>query len=211
VDAPDPRFGKSGYKGRLAGQIVANALFYYSAPASAVLDPMAGSGTTGDVIAAVPHFASHKCKMYDIEPVDDRIGRANILQTGIPEQSATFDYVFLDPPADFYPRGDDSDFSPAAAKAETMMKFKMIARETVRTLKPGGRISIIVEASSGAFGIIDFPFEMTLTFRDLGLNQIGKVYLPRRGEAAKIRAHTDGLKPMASDCRELLTFEKPAA
>jgi hypothetical protein len=210
VDTPDPRFGKSGYKGRLPGQIVANALFYYSAPASAVLDPMAGSGTTGDVIAGVPHFANHTCKMYDIEPVDDRIGRANVLQTGIPEQSTTFDYVFLDPPADFYPRGDDSDFSPAAAKAETMMKFKTIARESVRTLKPGGRISVIVEASTGTFGVIDFPFEMTALFRELGLQQIGKVYLPRRGEAAKLRAHTDGLKPMASDCRELLTFEKPA-
>lgn len=208
-DAPDPRFGKSGYKGRLPGQIVANALFYYTQPGMSVLDPMAGSGTTGDVIASVNHFNSLKCKMYDIEPSDDRIGRANILLTGIPESSGSFDYVFLDPPADFYPRGDDSDFSPAAAKAETMMKFKTIARESVRTLKPGGRISVIVEASTGSFGVIDFPVEMIQVFKELGLTQIGKVYLPRRGEATKLKAHVDGLKPMASDCRELLTFEKP--
>ncbi len=208
-DVSDPRFGKSGYKGRLPGQIVANALFYYTQPGAAVLDPMAGSGTTGDVIASVPHFNNLTFKMYDVDPSDDRIVRANILLTGIPEQSNIFDYVFLDPPSDFYPRGDDSDFSPAAAKAETMMKFKTIARESVRTLKPGGRVSVIVEASSGTFGVIDFPFEMSLVFRELGLTQIGKVYLPRRGEAAKLRAHVDGLKPMASDCRELLTFEKP--
>jgi len=209
VDLPDPRFGKSGYKGRLPGQIVANALFYYTEAGAAVLDPMAGSGTIGDVIGSIPHFSSHTCKMYDIEPTDDRIGRTNILLTGIPEQSNSFDFVFIDPPADFYPRGDDSDFSPGAARAETMMKFKTIARESVRTLKPGGRISVIVEASTGTFGVIDFPFEMTQVFRELGLFQIGKVYLPRRGEAAKLRAHVDGLKPMASDCRELLTFEKP--
>jgi hypothetical protein len=209
VDIPDPRFGKSGYKGRLPGQIVANALFYYTQAGASILDPMAGSGTIGDVVASIPHFSSHVCKMYDVEPVDSRIGRANILLTGIPEQSGTFDYVFLDPPSDFYPRGDDSNFSPNAAQAETMMKFKTIARESVRTLKPGGRVSVIVEASTGTFGVIDFPFEMTQVFRELGLNQIGKVYLPRRGEAAKLRAHVDGLKPMASDCRELLTFEKP--
>src|SRR5207249_7691286 len=45
LDLPDPRFGKSGYRGRLPGQIVANALFYYTQPGAAVLDPMAGSGT----------------------------------------------------------------------------------------------------------------------------------------------------------------------
>lgn len=208
-DAPDPRFGKSGYKGRLPGQILANALFYYTEPGAAVLDPMAGSGTTGDVIASVPHFSGYTCKMYDEEPSDSRIERANILLTGIPEQSNSMDYVFLDPPAEFYPRGDDSNFSPAAARAETLMKFKTIARESVRTLKPGGRASVIVEASTGSFGVIDFPFEVAQIFRDLGLTQIGKVYLPRRGEAAKLRAHVDGLKPMASDCRELLTFEKP--
>ena len=208
-DVPDPRFGKSGYKGRLPGQVVANALFYYTTAGAAVLDPMAGSGTTADVISTIPHFSNYTCKMYDVEPSDERIGRTNILLTGIPEQSNSFDYVFLDPPSEFHPRGDDSDFSPAAARAETMMKFKTIARESVRTLKPGGRVSVIVETSSGSFGVIDFPYEMTQVLRELGLTQIGKVYLPRRGEAAKLRAHADGLKPMASDCRELLTFEKP--
>jgi hypothetical protein len=210
-DVADPRFGKSGYRGRLPGQIVANALFYYTQPGALVLDPMAGSGTTGDVIANIPYFDRITCKMYDVEPSDERINRANILLTGIPEQSGTFDYVFLDPPSEFYPRGDESDFSPGAARAETMMKFKTIARESVRTLKPGGRISIVVEASTGSFGVIDFPFEITQAFRELGLAQIGKVYLPKRSEAAKLRAHTDGLKPMASECRELLTFEKARA
>jgi hypothetical protein len=207
-DVPDPRFGKAGFKGRLPGQIVANALFYYTSSGAAILDPMAGSGTTGDVIASIPQFANSSCKMYDTDPADERIGRANILLTGIPEQSGTFDYVFLDPPSDFYPKGGDSDFSPAAAKAETMMKFKTIARESVRALKPGGRVSVIVEASTGSFGVIDFPFELTSVFRELGLTQIGKVYLPRRSEAAKMRSQLDGLKPMTSECRELLTFEK---
>ena len=210
-DAPDPRFGKSGYKGRLAGQIVANALFYYTQPGWLVVDPMAGSGTTGDIVTTVPYFNTLTCTMYDLEPTDERIRRANILQTGIPEQSGTVNYVFLDPPSDFYPKAEDSNFSVSAAKAETMMKLKTITREGVRILKSKGRLSIVVEPSIGSFGFIDFPFELGSVLRELTMNQIGKVYLPRRGDAARIRAHTsaEGPKPMSSECRELLTFEKP--
>ncbi len=210
-EAPDPRFGKSGYKGRLPGQIVANALFYYTQPGAVVVDPMAGSGTMGDVIESLAYFSNRRCKMYDLDPIDAKIERANILQTGIPEQSGSVDYVFLDPPADFYPKGDESDFSPAAAKAETMMKFKTLAREGARILKPGGRLSVIVEASTGSFGVIDFPFEVSLVMKEMGLSGIGKVYLPRRGDATKARSvSNEGLKPMHSDCRELLTFQKPS-
>jgi len=209
-DVPDPRFGKSGYKGRLPGQVVANALFYYTQPGALIIDPMAGGGTTGDVVATLPYFNDRKVKMYDIDPIDSRIERANILLTGIPEQSGSINYVFLDPPSEFYPHGEDSSFSPEIAKAETMMKLKTILREGTRILKSGGRLSIIVEASIGAFGTIDFPYEVSAVAREMGLKQIGKVYLPRRAEGAR-RAivATDGLKPMSSDCRELLTFEKP--
>jgi len=209
-DVPDPRFGKSGYKGRLAGQVVANALFYYTRAGAAVVDPMAGSGTTGDVVENLQYFRDRTVRMYDTDPSDARIQRANILLTGIPEQSGNVDYVFLDPPADFYPHGEDSSFSPDVAKAETMMKLKTILRESARILKPGGRLSVIVEASIGGFGTIDFPYEVSSVAREGGLRQIGKVYLPRRADATR-RAivATDGLKPMSSDCRELLTFEKP--
>lgn len=210
-EAPDPRFGKSGYRGRLPGQVVANALYYYCPPGGLIIDPMAGSGTTGDVIESLPTFGDRTCRMYDIDPADSRISRANVLQTGIPEQSGTVDYVFLDPPADFYPRGDEADFSPAAARAETLMRFKTLARESTRILKTGGRVSVIVEASIGAFGLIDFPYEVTAIMKELGLASVGKVYLPRRGDAAKVRALTqaEGLRPMNSDCREMLTFQKP--
>jgi hypothetical protein len=210
-EAPDPRFGKSGYKGRLPGQVVANALFYYCPPGGTVVDPMAGSGTTGDVIDSLPTFNDRKCRMYDIDPADTRIERANVLQTGIPEQSGSADYVILDPPSDFYPRGEETDFSPAAARAETLVKFKTLARESSRILKPGGRVSIIVEASIGGFGVIDFPFEVSLVMKELGLAPVGKVYLPRRSDATKLRAvtQTEGVRPMNSDCREMLTFQKP--
>lgn len=212
-ESPDPRFGKAGAKGRLAGQIVANALFYYAPPGARIVDPMAGSGTTGDVVESLATFTDRSVRMYDLDPSDARIERANILQTGIPEQSGSADYVFLDPPADFYPRGEETDFSPAAARAESLMKFKMLARESARILRPGGRVSVVAEVSTGGFGVLDFPWEVTFLMRELGLQLIGKVYLPRRGESGKARAagQSDTVRPMSSDCRELLTFQKGEA
>jgi hypothetical protein len=58
--------------------------------------------------------------------------------------------------------------------------------------------------------MIDFPFEVTQLARELGMVSIGKVYLPRRGEAGKAFTSPENLKALLSDCRELLTFEKPA-
>lgn len=205
VEAPDPRFGKPGHKGRLAGQIVANALYYFTDAGSYVVDPFAGSGTTGDVIDRLPHFSDRKYKLYDLDPSDDRITRNNVLQTGIPEQTGSVDYVFLDPPADLFPQGSEPGFSAQAEKAESLMKLKGIIRETSRILKKGGKVSLMVEPSMG-LEFIDFPTEVTLLMRDFGLKSVSKVYLPRRGESG--RRAEQGTRTMSSDCRELLTFEK---
>ncbi len=207
-EAPDPRFGKPGAKGRLAGQVVANALYYYTEPGWKIVDPMAGSGTTGDVIEALPYFEDRTVHMYDVEPVDLRIKRANILQMGIPEETGSVNYVLLDPPHEFFPRGGDSEFSPGATLADTMRKLKTIMRESCRILKVGGRISIIVEPTIGAGWMIDFPTEVTLLARELGMTPIGKVYLPRRSESAKGSPAVEQSHTLVSDCRELLTFEK---
>ncbi len=105
------------------------------------------------------------------------------------------------PPHEFYPRGDDPDFSADAAKSETMMKLKPILRESTRILKKGGRMSIVVEPTPGSFGIIDFPFEVTNIARDLGMIPVGKAYLPRRGDAGKARSHSSGEKMRNPDLR----------
>ena len=141
--------------------------------------------------------------MYDIEPADERVVRNNTLQTGIPEQTDSVDYVFLDPPADFFPQSEESSFSASASKAETLLKVKGVIRETGRILKKGGRVSIVVEPTMGS-DFIDFPFEVSLLMKDFGMKPIGKIYLPRRADAGR---RGPG-KFMVSDCRELLTFEK---
>jgi hypothetical protein len=214
-ETPDPRFGKPNYKGRLPGQIVANALYYYTKSGDAVVDPFAGTGTLGDIIDGLPHFSTRKYKLYDINPVDDRIGRNNVILTGIPEQSGSVDYIFLDPPSEFTQKDASTDFevSMDASKAEFILKFKGLVRESARILISEGRVSIIVEPAFTTTEFIDFPNEITTLFREAGFKQIGKVYLPRRAGELMTRtaqgiSEVKGIRVLSSDCRELLTFQK---
>jgi len=214
-ESPDPRFGKPNYKGRLPGQIIANALYYYTKPGDCLVDPFAGTGTLGDIVDAVPLFQDRKYKLYDLEPIDSRITRNNVLLTGIPEQSGGVDYVFLDPPAEFSHKDSSADFDVSldAARAEFLLKFKGIARECGRVLKPGGRVSIIVEPAFAVSEFIDFPFEISQVFKELGFKQIGKVYLPKRAGESMAKGSQSiselrGVRVLGSDCRELLTFQK---
>ena len=51
-ETPDPRFGKPNFKGRISGQIVANALYYYSKPGDYVV--CLGAGTITNWAYALP-------------------------------------------------------------------------------------------------------------------------------------------------------------
>lgn len=213
VDAPDLRFGKSNFKGRLPGQVVANALFYYTEPGAVVVDPFAGSGTLGDVIDVLPYFGNRKYKMYDIEPVDPRITRHDTLKMGIPEESESVDYVFLDPPSEFYSAKspDGTELEPSVALADFLLKFKGLVRESHRVLKTGGKVSVIVEPAFTSKGYLDFPFELTKLFVEQNFIAIGKAYLPKRSSGGtKRRITAEVNKQLNSDCRELLTFQKTA-
>ncbi|MBI1806281.1 MAG: hypothetical protein HYR76_04420 [Ignavibacteria bacterium] len=214
-ETPDPRFGKPNYKGRIPGQIIANVLYYYSKPGDYIVDPFAGSGTVGDIIDTLPHFQDRKYKLYDTNPIDERVARNNILLTGIPEQSNSVDYIFLDPPTEFTQRDTSTDFevSVDAAKADFALKFKGMIRECGRILKSGGRVSIVIESAFAISEFIDFPYEITQLFKELGFKQIGKVYLPRRSGELMTRgtqgiSEMRGIRMLSSDCRELLTFQK---
>jgi hypothetical protein len=61
---------------------------------------------------------------------------------------------------------------------------------------------------------IDFPNEIAQLFKETGFKQIGKVYLPKRSSESSMKiaqgiAEVKGIKSLSSDCREILTFQKP--
>ena len=214
-ETPDPRFGKPNYKGRIPGQIVANALYYYTKPGDYIVDPFAGSGTVADIIDTLPHFQDRKYKLYDSNPVEERIVHNNVLLTGIPEQSGTVDYIFLDPPMDFTHRDASSDFAASleATRSDFSLKFKGIVRECSRVLKSGGKVSMVIEPAFSITEFIDFPHEISQLFKEAGFKPIGKVYLPRRSGESGNRTNQSisemrGIRALTSDCRELLTFQK---
>jgi len=215
-ETSDPRFGKPNYKGRLPGHIVANALYYYTKSGDSIVDPFAGSGTLGDIIDTLPYFNDRKYTMYDANPMDARITRNNILLTGIPEQTGSVDYIFLDPPSEFTQKDTSTGFEVSldASKADFVLKFKGMIRECARILKSGGRVSIIVESAFIGAEFLDFPSETIQLFREAGFTQIGKVYLPHRSSESSNRqalsiSEMKGIRALSSDCRELLTFQKP--
>jgi len=214
-NSADPRFGKSHFKGRIAGQIVANALHYYTKPRDYVVDPFAGSGTLGDVIDKLEYFHDRRYKMYDLCPVDDRIERNDILG-GIPEQDECVDYIFLDPPYGSIPHGyysgQDSDLAEMNHD-QFCMHLKLVIKECHRILKGEGRVSIILEPYLTLNTFVDFPGEAREEFISQGFKQIGKVYVANqtmRGGLSTAHFIQESKRKcfMISDCRELLTFEK---
>ena len=214
-NSADPRFGKSDFKGRVAGQIVANALHYYTKSGDYIIDPFAGSGTLGDVIDKLEYFHDRRYKMYDLSPIDERIYQNDILN-GIPEASDSVDYVFLDPPYGSIPRGyysrQDNDLAEMTHE-EFSSHLPTIIRECYRILKVGGRVSIILEPYLKCKFFLDFPSEARSSFLHQGFEQIGKVYLANqtmRGGLSTAHAIQGSKRKgfMLSDCRELLTFKR---
>jgi len=94
-----------------------------------------------------------------------------------------------------------------------LTRLRSLVREGARTLKPGGRVSIIVEgATSKPF--LDLPRTTTAEFEKAGFQQVGKVYLLShtvRGGSLRgyLLEKVKAGKVMLPECRELLTFEKP--
>ncbi|GAJ17244.1 unnamed protein product, partial [marine sediment metagenome] len=78
------------HAGRIPGQIVLNALYYYSQPSDLVVDPMAGGGTTNDACLLL----GRRCRSYDIKPKRVDIEKHDIAQ-GFPSRTEKCDLVFL--------------------------------------------------------------------------------------------------------------------
>ncbi|HBF35345.1 TPA: DNA methylase, partial [Candidatus Sumerlaeota bacterium] len=88
----DEKQGDKNYKGATPSFIIWNLLQRYTKPHDLVVDPMCGSGTTIDVA----HDLKRRVMGFDVNPT-----RPDIIQSDarkIPLETATADFVFIDPP-----------------------------------------------------------------------------------------------------------------
>jgi hypothetical protein len=102
------------HPGRIPGEIVCHALWYWTKPGDLVVDPMSGSGTTLDACLLM----GRKCRGYDIDLHHNRVDvEQHDLTTGWPESVSKASMVFWDPPYfdkmdDGYVDGSVSGLSP---------------------------------------------------------------------------------------------------
>ncbi|HUI29878.1 MAG TPA: DNA methyltransferase [Candidatus Acidoferrales bacterium] len=200
-DVPDPRFGKQGYKGRIAGQVIANAIYHYTNPGASIVDPFAGDGTLGDVAEKISYFGDRSYKMFDPKPSDERIKQNNVFLTGIPADTNSADYVFINLPDEFYSGNEEM----TVALSNFKMKFKTVFRESHRILKVKGKVSVIVAPQIGETGVADYPYEVERIYSDANYKIAGKVFLPERSAR---RYNYFERKPLVSEMTEMLTFQK---
>jgi len=213
----DPRFGKPDFRGRIAGQIIANALYYFSGDSGTIIDPFSGSGTLGDVIDILPHFSERKYIMLDLKPSDKRIQKNDVTVDGIPVPKNSASYVFLDPPYGHIGQKHygttESDLSQMSPESFLVAMYSVI-RECERILKSKKNVSLIIEPIMPFDDdTVDFPFLLSKKFIEEGFVLASKVYIPsqvmRNKSLPNIFAHAKAKRRMISDCRELLTFRKP--
>jgi len=212
----DPRFGKPDFRGRIAGQIIANALYYFSGNNSTIVDPFSGSGTLGDVIDILPYFVGRNYVMLDLNPSDERIKQNDITVNGIPLPKDSSGYVFLDPPYGHIGQrhygSSESDLSQMSPES-FLVAMHSVIRECKRVLKHGGNVSIIIEPVLPFDNeVLDFPYLLSKKFIEEGFEIVSKVYVPsqimRNKSLPNIFARARAKKRLISDCRELLTFRK---
>ena len=215
----DPRFGKANFRGRIAGQIIANALYYFAGDDGLVVDPFAGSGTLGDIIDKLPFFNNLEYAMFDLNPSDERIKYNDVMVSGIPLPSNSASYIFLDPPygnlGKRYYGSSDSDLSRMSSELYMVAMFSVI-RECRRVLSPGKNVSLIIEPIMPFDSdFIDLPFVLGRKFIEEGFEIVSKVYVPNQtmrneGSMPNIIAKSRSKRKPISDCRELLTFKESA-
>jgi hypothetical protein len=213
----DPRFGKPSFRGRIAGQIIANALYYFAGDDGLVVDLFAGSGTLGDVIDKLPFFSSLEYVMLDLDPSDERIKFNDVMVSGIPLPDNSASYIFLDPPygniGERYYGNSDSDLSRMGPELYAVAMFSVI-RECRRVLLPDKNVSLINEPIMPFdTDFIDLPFVLASKFIEEGFEIVSKVYVPNQtmrneGSMPNIISKSRSKKKLISDCRELLTFRK---
>lgn len=137
----DPRFGQD-HPGRVPGQAIVNLLLWLTNPFDVVLDPMAGGGTTIDVCRYL--FRRYHC--FDIDPRRPDIKQWDI-RKGYPKLPQKPDFIILDPPYWRLKQDEYSQDGVAMTSYQEWLEFmRKLARDSFKTLKPGGHVALFIES-----------------------------------------------------------------
>ena len=121
--------------------IVFNTFFYYTSEDDLIVDPMAGGGVTIDCC----RLLNRRDLVYDIQPTRADIQFNDILQGYLPE-AENCDLIFLDPS---YYKKRETDYGKRSIsplnKGEYLQTFEVIARHSLRTIKPDGYLAFLME------------------------------------------------------------------
>jgi hypothetical protein len=199
------------HPGAIPPGIIAHTLHYFTEPGALVVDPMAGGGTTLDVCESM----GRRCLAYDIHPVRPEIVCHDV-RHGFPSEASGCDLIFCDPPyhtmlAHQYGADGVSEI-PLSDWSAFLDAF---AREAYATLRPGGRIALLLANQTekdlpAGFGYLDHAF--------LGYQAVIRAgFLPERRISCPMdgaylpqhvrRARSDGR--MLGQVRDLIVARKP--
>ena len=149
-----PSFGLDPSQVKFPGvaplNLVKAVLAYFSKPGDHIVDPMAGSGTLG---LACRDMVSRSCECFDLNPSPEPVypitchnlknkeGNPNLPQCQKP------DLVFLDPPYWRLKQDEYSQDGVAMTSYQEWLSFmKKLAKDSFKTLKPGGHIALFIES-----------------------------------------------------------------
>jgi len=157
----DERFG-CAYPGRMPGQVIENLLYYLTEPGDAVLDPMAGSGTTRDVCQAM----GRRCFSSDGYPLQGKsFIRKHVIPVGgtLPEVPGTvarqkgFRLIVLDPP--YWRQADYGDrhgiIGAREGFAEYVERVSAIIGRALGAVRPGGSVAVIASSTTESGKVYD--------------------------------------------------------
>lgn len=137
------------HPGRIPGQLIAHALYFFTQPGDVVIDPMVGSGTTLDACLLM----GRKCFGYDIDERHDRpdVIQHNILKDGWHEFIEKADFIFWDPPyfekMDSQNIGEDGYIDGSISKLsrdEYLQFFTWRLAEAKQFSKPNTRLAFLM-------------------------------------------------------------------
>jgi len=137
----DPRFGQD-YPGRIPGQAIVNLLLWLTKPFDVVVDPMAGSGSTIDVC----RYLLRRYYCFDIDPRRPDIKQWDI-RKGYPRLPQKPDFIILDPPYWRLKQDKYSQDGVAMTLYQEWLEFmRKLARDSFKTLTPGGHVALFIES-----------------------------------------------------------------